>query len=384
MRLGTRETRCLSCSPAASADTWRARRFSRALQRILSAAAFAAMAFAVPTAAQAQREIVSIGLNTVTGAPVLVAIENGYWAAQGLNVKLRIAGSGRQIAQALHAGEAHLGHAALATSTAAARAGGNALKGIMPYSNAADYVAKAGARAIIGRKDRGIDADKPASLVGKKIAILAGSTNEVYLREWFRKHGLDIKTAQLVGMPVEDTPVGITQGLVDAVATAEPYTALALRRLGANGVTVSRGEAGLVADVVGVIANENWIKDNQALIEPFLAGLAQAAQFIRQNPAEAADIVTRYLDGLTPDIVVESLKFMQWDPRFSVCTVYGIAASANDMLKSGLLKRSTPFSPEELYDGTAMERIVATHPQFFSDLPPLPTRREDCKGQLPG
>jgi NitT/TauT family transport system substrate-binding protein len=348
----------------------------------LTAAALAAIA--MPAHAQTPREVVSIGLNTVTGAPVFIALENGYWAAQGLDVKIRIAGSGRQIAQALNAGEAQLGHAALATSTASARAGGSLLKGIMPYSNAADHVAKAGARAIIARKDRGIDADKPATMQGKKIAILAGSTNEVYLREWFKRHGLDIRTVQLVNMPVEDTPVTITQGLVDAIATAEPYTAQALRQLGQNGVTVSRGEAGLVADVVGVIANENWTKGNPALIEPFLVGLAQAAQFIRQNPGPSAEIITRYLDGLTPEIVAESLKYMQWDPRFSVCTVHGINTSANDMIKSGLLKRANPFGADELYDGTALARVMASHPQFFADLPPLPAALAGCKGQLGG
>ena len=49
------------------------------------------------------------------------------------------------------------------------------LNGVMPYFNAAEYIALGG-RAIIGRKDRGIDATNPKSMEGKKIGYLRGST----------------------------------------------------------------------------------------------------------------------------------------------------------------------------------------------------------------
>ena len=82
----------------------------------------------------------------------------------------------------MQAGEAQFGHAALSTTTASARASGNMLQGAVAYYNAADHIAKAGGRSIIGRKDRGIDPANPKTMEGKKIAHLAGSTNEFYLR----------------------------------------------------------------------------------------------------------------------------------------------------------------------------------------------------------
>ena len=124
--------------------------------------------------------------------------------------------------QAVQAGEAQFGHAALSTTTASARASGNMLKGVIAYYNAAEYIAKAGGRAMIGRKDRGIEANNPRSLEGKKIAHLTGSTNEVYLREWFKKHKLDISKSQLVSVPVENMPITIQQGLVDASCLGSP------------------------------------------------------------------------------------------------------------------------------------------------------------------
>ena len=95
-----------------------------------------------------------------------------------------------------------------------------------------DYVGKAGGRAIVGRKDRGIVADNPKCLYGKTVALLTGSTNEVYLKEWIRQNGLDMSQIKFVSVPVENMPVTLKQGLVDAAAPWEPYTAQIIREMG--------------------------------------------------------------------------------------------------------------------------------------------------------
>src|SRR5262245_24794588 len=243
--------------------------------------------------AQEMKEVTFIVVNNLFSTPAFVAVENGYWTKQGLNVKIKLTSSGRQVTQSLQAGEAQLGHAALSTTTASARASGNLVKGVMPYYNAADFIAKAGGRAIIARKDRGIDAQRPQSIEVKRIGYLKGSTNDVYLRQWFKREKLDIAKAELVNVSVENMPITLLQGQVDAVVPWEPYTAQVLRELGTNGLIVSRGEAGLVTEIIGVVAHEAWIVQNYDLLESFSIGIAQAAQFIRQNPAGAAEIDTR-------------------------------------------------------------------------------------------
>jgi ABC-type nitrate/sulfonate/bicarbonate transport system substrate-binding protein len=332
--------------------------------------------------AQQMRDVTYIVVNNLFSTPAYVAAENGYWAKQGLNVSVKLTSSGRAVVQAVQAGEAQFGHAALSTTTASARASGNMLKGVIAYYNAGDYLAKAGGRAIIGRKDRGIDAANPKSMEGKKIAHLTGSTNEVYLREWFKKHKLDIAKSQLVSVPVENMPITISQGLVDAIAPWEPYTSQAIRELGPNAVVVSRGEESIVADAIGAVAHEDWIKKNYDFVEKFSLGLIEAAQFVRKNPKDAAQIATRYLDGLNVADATEGLKWLTWDPRISVCTIEGLVRTGNDMVKAGLLKKEKPFEPGDFYDDTVFKRIVEKHPELFADLPPLPTTVAECKGPL--
>jgi NitT/TauT family transport system substrate-binding protein len=355
--------------------------------RRLTASAIGAIlgivALAVPAAAQQMQAATFMVVNNLFSTPAYVASENGYWAKYGLNVTVKLTGSGRAVTQAVQAGDAQFGHAAFSTTISSARASGNLLTGVMPYYNAADYIAKAGGRAIIGRKDRGIDAANPKSMEGKKIAHLTGSTNEVYLREWFRKNKLDITKSQLVSVPVENMPITIVQGQVDAIAPWEPYNAQAIRELGANAVVVSRGEDGLLTDIIGVVANEDWAKKNYDLIEKFATGIAEATLYVRQHPKESAEIATRFLDGLNVADATDGLKWLDWDPRLSVCNMDGLVRTGNEMIQQKLIKKDKPFEPADFFDDTVFKRVLAKHPEFFADLPPLPKTLAECKGQLP-
>jgi hypothetical protein len=107
-----------------------------------------------------------------------------------------------------------------------------------------------------------------------------------------------------------------------------------------------------------------------------------AAKFIRENPKDTAEIVARYLDGLNMADATEGLKHLTWDPRISVCVVEGSVRSGNIMIRSGQIKQDRPFVAADFYDLTAYRAITTKHPELFTDLPPMPTRLEDCKGQL--
>lgn len=332
--------------------------------------------------AQAMREMNYFLVSNIFGMAAYVAAENGLWAQHGIDVKLRITGSGREVTQAMQAGQAQIGHVAFSTTAAAARASGNLLKGIIPYLNDARYVGKASAMAIIGRKDRGIDAADATSFHGKTAAFLTGSSTEVQLKEWLRRRGADTSKVKLVSVPVENMPITLAQGLADVVSVWEPYVSQILREQGANAVLVSRGEPGLMANVIGAMANQDWLAKNEDFAELFATGLAEAAQFVRQNPEETGDILTRYLDGVKREDAIEAVKHGDWDTRLSLCTAQGIVDTGNTMAATGLIKIAKPFVVADFFDPTALDRVQQKHPEFFSDLPPLPPDLAACKGKL--
>jgi NitT/TauT family transport system substrate-binding protein len=320
-------------------------------------------------------------VKNLLATPNFVALENGYWAEQGLDVQMKLVGSGRIVVQALQAGDAQLGHVAISGTLPIARAGGDMLISVMPYYNDPTYMGRAGAYAIIGRKDRGIDPANPASMLGKKIGFTTG-TDEYYMKQWFRREKLDIGKSQIVSLLPEDMPVTISQSLVDAVVPWEPYVSQVVRELGPNAAVVSRGEAGLISDNVGVVGKEGWVRAHPDIVEKFVVGIAMATKFVRDNPRETAEIVARTLDGMNVDDAFEGLQHMAWDPRISVCTIEGTIRSGNGMAQTGQIKMDRPFVAADFYDMTAYDHVIARHPELFEGLPPLPTRLEDCKGKL--
>ena len=333
-------------------------------------AVVAALAFAAGTASAAEapsgaapKDITFFAVNNVFATPSFVAVEDGFWAKRGLNVKLKLVTSGREVTEGLQAGEAQLGGASFSTTTASARASGNMLKGVIPYFNDAGYIALASGRAIIGRRDRGIVADDPRSMIGKKVAYLTGSTQDVYLRAWLARNGIGFGQIQVVSVPVPDMPITITQGLVDAAVPWEPYTAQMVRELGPNAVEVSRGAAGFVTDLIGVVANEKYIDTHQDLLEPFALGLAEAAQAVRRDPERAAEIATWYLDGLKLVDAVDAIKHLTFDPRVSLCTDIGLVETGNDMVKDGLIKMAQPFVADDFRDLRVLAKIHRAAPR---------------------
>jgi NitT/TauT family transport system substrate-binding protein len=349
----------------------------------LAAAALMLLATGGTAGAQSMQTLNIYVVKNLLASPNFVALENGYWAEQGLDVQMKLTGGGRMVVQALQAGDAQLGHVAISGTLPIARAGGDKLIAVMPYYNDPAYMGKAGAYAIVGRKDRGIDPANPASLLGKKIGFTAG-TDEYYLRQWFRRANLDITKTQLVSVLVEDMPVTVSQGLVDAAVPWEPYASQIIRELGPNAMVVSRGEAGLISDNVGIVGKEDWIKAHPDIVEKFAIGLVMATKFIRENPQETAEIVARTLDGLNVTDAVEGLKQMSWDPRISVCSIEGSIRSGNGLARTGQIKMDRPFVAADFYDMAAYQRLTTKHPELLEGLPPMPDRIEDCKGKLDG
>ena len=98
--------------------------------------------------AQTMQNLNAYAVKNLRAAPHFVALENGYWADQGLNVQLKMTSGGRVVVQALQAGEAQLGHVAISGTLAIARASGDKLIGVIPYYNSSEYMGKASAYAI--------------------------------------------------------------------------------------------------------------------------------------------------------------------------------------------------------------------------------------------
>ena len=247
---------------------------------ILLIAAVTTLAAIVP--AQAQQKITYVVVNNLFSTPAYVAAENGYWANQGLDVAVKLTSSGRAVVQAVQAGDAQSATRPCRRPSHPRARAGTCSRASSPITTPPTN--RQGWRARHHRPQGPRHRGGKSEIHGRKEDRAPHRLNQrVYLREWFRKNNLDISKSQLVSVPVENMPITIAQGLVDAIAPWEPYQSQAIRELGPNAVVVSRGAEGLVADTIGAVAQEDWIKKNYDFIEKFATGIAEATLFVRKT-----------------------------------------------------------------------------------------------------
>src|SRR5215510_911875 len=275
-----------------------------------------------------------------------VATQEGFYAQNGLNVKIKIFASGSDVTKAMQAGTVKFGSAST-TAVPAARAAGVPLKLLV----------------------RGITT-KASSLKGKRIGVLVGSTTEQYLRLYLEKNGMTEKDVTLVNLQVPDHPVSLKQGDVDAVASWEPYVSQEISELGSNAVTLSRGE-GLLGYIVGLGVLDPTLQNSRALVVKFVTAVAEADAFIRKNPQKAAQDAANYLPGLDVNMAADAIKnHMRWDPRLSVCTQTAVNEGADELFKAGQITTSIPLTA--MMDTSIIGQVEKAHPAWFADLPAVP------------
>src|SRR6266487_622168 len=312
-------------------------------------------------------------VNNMLHLPEFVAVQKGFFAQNGLNVKLQILTSGNDVNKALQTGQAELGGTSN-TSLVAARAAGESLKAVGSEMNDATSTTYAGPLGIVRRADRGIKAGDPQSLVGKKLGTQGGTTNEEYLHRYLKANGIPLSKVKIVPLSTSDHPVSVVKGDVDAVSSWEPYVAQEVRQLGANAVVVSRGTP-LIGYVIGVAATDTVIAQHPDTLQKLIAGLAQASQWIRQNRQEAAQVATNFLSGLDPQDATAAMDHLTFDPRLSSCTTKVFADTATQLAAAGTIK--TSLGGGDLVDASIMSQVQQAHPAWFSDLPKLPA---SCSG----
>ena len=330
------------------------------------------------TAAQEFEDVGLLVVNNMAHLPVFVAQDFGLWAARGLNVDVQTLGSGADIAAGLEAGQAEFGAVNGGTGVAPQRAGGLLTKLVAPYnSDATDakYVKWIG---IVGRADRGIT-DDPQSLAGKVVGVTGGGTPRAYLTEWLGLNGLAEEDLEIVTMSAPDMRTAVVNGEVDAVVPWDPFRTAALRELGDNAVEISAGES-LVLSSIGLGAVDGQLDSNPDVFKRFVEGIVEATFMIRQDPEAIAPTVLNFIDSVTAEDAIEAMNRNTYDPRVSVCILYGAEVTAQQLVDAGRFEVDAPFTGEDLVDSRIVDEVIAEHPEWVADLPPLPETVEECNG----
>lgn len=225
-----------------------------------------------------------IAASTVEGStPVFVALEKGFFRAEGLNASLSILPTGQLALEEMLAGRANF---ATVGDTPFVRAvvEGKSLRAIATISEN-NY-----ANAIVARRDRGIA--KPEDLRHRRIGRVPWTTADFFLHVYLTTSYVDPDEVQVVDVSATRLVEELVEGRLDAVSTWPPYTAEATRGLGTNAVVLHDPDVYTMSWIVAAPAE--WVEAAPETTRKFLRALVRSAQHIRENPGNCREIYARH------------------------------------------------------------------------------------------
>ncbi len=281
--------------------------------------------------ASAQRPLtIRLGVHgAVQGAPDVIALRQGYFKQERLEVEWRRFGVGREGRDAMIAGAIDIN----ATATTPFLIG---LEKGVPYAAVAINSLFCGTNHIVVRKDS--DIQNIAQLKGKRIALARGTVTEyVFAAKIAPAHGLkpgDYEVANIADQ--RDRIPTLIAKAVDATGVGDPYVAVAEH----EGLVRSLGDFCKYDPLpfMATVTNK-VIKENPDAVVAYLRGWLRAVKLLKEQPEKAAEVYLEeqksYGRSVPVAVLDKTLRRMRWEPEITPQIEKYLADQAQDLLKGG-------------------------------------------------
>lgn len=339
-------------------------------RRVSAAAVFVAGMFAaammvVTATAQLPAPLSAAVGGNMNHVPSFVGVEKGIFLKHGIDLKLKVLSTGQEMSKALQAGEVQIIGSAFSNYPVAVERGMTA-KGVVGMMGDRTSRYSDDPVSVWTRKSTGIT--KIEDLAGRKVGTPIGGTADEYLGVLLTKKGVPRDKVSFLNVPPGNIVSTLQGGSVDAVAVWEPFGSLVQARV-PDAVLVSRG-GGNIGYYINMAVRNDVIDKSPELVERYVIGVAEAAQYTRQHRDEAAEIATRWAPGLDAAVAREAIKHMTFDPRITPHTVAAWEENVRVLLEQKKLRSAVPW--QQGIELRFIEKVTKSHPQLFTDLKPVP------------
>ncbi len=270
--------------------------------RLFKPVAFAlgfAVAATVGTAAFAQDiQDFKVAFARWTGhAPIMVGIEKGIYAAHGLNIKPLFYESGVDMLQGQMGGQQEVSAFGTApTLTAYSKGYDIVIFGMMShYANTHNFEP---ATVIAGPK-AGVGVGEIQKLKGKKIGLTLGTAMEQQLQGLLTVAGLKMDDVTPINMAGAPSVTALKTGAVDAIVVTNPQAAIALEQVDNSvPVVVGAGPCTACYDPGFLLTSRDVLEAKKDQLEKFYLATTEAMKYTREHVDEAAEITSRWTEGV--------------------------------------------------------------------------------------
>jgi len=250
----------------------------------------------------------------VADAASIIAVENGFFEDEGLNVKTMRFSSGPACTEALIYGNAEFGTMGDTTGIITTSKG-HPVKIICSHGGGENRH-----RIVVSETS---NIESIGDLEGKFIGVKKGTSTHGGLLLFAEKNGLDLED-EIVDMQPSDQLTALAAGELDAIVASEPTPSLAI----ANGYGHELATLGGLNNTypILILVHTQFAKEHPETVVKMLRALISATDFIQNNLDEAANIQAT-ITGLDADVVKTAMNFHY----YNVCMTQETKDSLSNM-----------------------------------------------------
>jgi NitT/TauT family transport system substrate-binding protein len=226
-------------------------------------------------------------LPVVDAAPVYLAVKQGYFKAEGLDVKFQSFQGGAAIVPAMVAGTVQVSFS-------------NWVSVFLAKSRGIDLTVVAdGDRAKPGFSGvftlPGSPIKSPADLSGKKVAVnTLANIGDVAISAVLKDKGVDPKSIKYVEIPFPDMGATLQRGQVDAIWVVEPFTSAVKGTLKARSIIDPFSGPTDQLPVGGYAMMRQFADKNPRTVAAFQRALAKAVADVNSDSSKVAEVLPTY------------------------------------------------------------------------------------------
>jgi NitT/TauT family transport system substrate-binding protein len=217
---------------------------------------------------------------TPLSLPLYVAAQKGFFAEQGLDVKLAACEGGYRCLKEMLAGRADIatvGDLPIVLNSFE-RTDYAVIGTLVTSSDDVKLIAHARSRI-----------SKPLHLAGKRVGAVIGSASQYFLELYLLTAGVDPQGVTLVALQPEHMLAALQGGEVDAVAIWEPHAYLSTKALGSSAVVLPHASGYLLT--FNLVAHRRLVGARDDDMIRLLKAIVRAERFIQERPDEAKAIL---------------------------------------------------------------------------------------------
>ncbi len=281
---------------------------------------------ALPAAATAAPLTLAIG-DLPQFALLLVAEQQGYYAQEGLDLRITHCVNGRACLKLLTDGKVQLA-AAVETPIVLALHGGAS------FDIVATVATSTKGDRFVARRDRGIRS--AADLAGRRIGFVKDTGGHFFTSAFLYFHGIDPAAVTLVPLDPADPSGALVRGEVDAAGFYQPHATIALKALGEKAQLLP--SAGLHTATVNLVARRGQDSASDGDLLRLLRALRRAQHYVEAQPAAAKQSLAQ---KLKLDAALFGAVFDDFDYRLALdqALLGSLEAQSRWAMREGLVPR---------------------------------------------